>query len=245
MLCVCVCARVCVCVCVRVCVRGVCVCVRACVCVCVRVCGVCVCAVCACVCARVCVRALWRWQWPDPDAGGQSNPGQTEQNRSSCCWIVCFSRRCVYLLWSVECVCVCVFLRPQQFIKVGRAEMNWTGLQLNCGTCLWKLSTAVCWSGNDSHTDVVHCSFGSAVSGFMLFVLTWIDYLRFAEMFSFNLNALSLCFTERNENNHTSPASLCDLLDSGVPLSVCFHRFNHPAGMAAWLIRIKSHFNSA
>ncbi len=27
-----------------------------------------------------------------------------------------------------------------------------------------------------------------------------------------------------------------------VPLSVCFHRFNHPAGMAAWLIRIKSHF---
>lgn len=35
----------------------------------------------------------------------------------------------------------CVFLRPQQFIKVGRAEVNWTGVQLSCGTCLWKLST--------------------------------------------------------------------------------------------------------
>ncbi len=114
--------------CVSVSVSGVCACV--CACVCVRVCA-CVCVrACACVCVRVCVRVRVR-ACVCVRCGGDSGLIQTlavsqiqdRRNRTAApAAESCVLADGVFICYGQSSVCVCVFLRPQQFIKVGRAE---------------------------------------------------------------------------------------------------------------------------
>lgn len=58
---------------------------------------------------------------------------------------------CIYLLWSVDCVCICMFTHGRQLKKKSFAEMKTSNEEKRCGSAfaLNARKFAELWSVND------------------------------------------------------------------------------------------------